>query len=78
MQPIVITIQKDDEGYIKLTEEQLRDYIQKAYEAGYNERWNYYTAPCTTPYGSHSNQIYTIDPSDPRVTVTYSNESEDK
>ena len=45
MQPIVITIQKDDEGYIKLTEEQLRDYIQKAYEAGYNERWNYYTSP---------------------------------
>ena len=40
MQPIVITIQKDDEGYIKLTEEQLRDYIQKAYEAGYNEPCN--------------------------------------
>ena len=38
MQPIVITIQKDDEGYIRLTEKQLRDYIQKAYEAGYNER----------------------------------------
>lgn len=73
MKPIVITIQKDDEGYIRLTEEQLRDCIRKSYEAGYNERLNYYT----TPYGIRD-QAYTIDPSDPRVTVTCSNGSEDK
>lgn len=73
MKPIVITIQKDDEGYIRLTEEQLMDCIRKSYEAGYNERLNY----CTTPYGIRD-QVYTIDPSDPRVTVTCSNGSEDK
>lgn len=69
MQPIVITIQKDDEGYIKLTEEQLRDYIQKAYEAGYNERWNYYTSPYR-----YSDTIYALDTGNPVtrdcVTIT--------
>ena len=48
MKPIVITIQKDDEGCIRLTEEQFKKYIQEAYEAGYNERQNYYfTVPNT-------------------------------
>ena len=73
MQPIVITIQKDDEGYIRLTEKQLRDYIQKAYEAGYNDKQNYYTSP----YWRYGDQAYTIDSSDPRVTLTGS-ASEDK
>ena len=42
MKPVVITIQKDAEGYIKLTEDQFKKYIQEAYESGYNDRQNYY------------------------------------
>lgn len=42
MKPVVITIQKDAEGYIKLTEDQFKKYIQEAYESGYSDRQNYY------------------------------------
>lgn len=66
MQPIVITIQKDDEGYIRLTEEQLKEYIQKAYEAGYDDRWNYYT----TPY-RYIDPIFTSNTGNPNVTRDY-------
>lgn len=66
MQPIVITIQKDDEGYIRLTEEQLKDCIQKAYEAGYNDHWNYYT----TPY-RYIGPSFTSNTDKPNVTRDY-------
>ena len=66
MQPIVITIQKDDEGYIRLTEKQLRDYIQKAYEAGYNERLNYYASPYRIP-----DDFYVSTTDNPNVTRDY-------
>ena len=66
MKPIVITIQKDDEGYIKLTEEQLRDCIRKSYEAGYNERLNYYTSPYRIP-----DDFYVSTTDNPNVTRDY-------
>lgn len=72
MKPVVITIQKDDEGYIKLTEEQFKKYIQEAYEAGYNDRQNYYF---TVP---NRNSDFDVNPT-VNITkdyVTVCNESE--
>lgn len=74
MEPIVITIQKDDEGYIKLTEDQFKKYIQEAYESGYSDRQNYYYSVPNTRLNLDVNPTvkYTND------YVTLCNESRDK
>ncbi len=43
MKPIVISVFEDKDGYIKLKKDEFEEYIQKAYDGGYEDgkRTNY-------------------------------------